>query len=97
MNETLVELLAGTAGLTIIAGMIIDNYADHLFSNGDVRNYFEGVKYCLSFARNVDLKDYALPQLKIEHKYPQLQKHLWPRPQLPIQFIIDPNLDPNKY
>ena len=78
MNETLVELLAGVTGLTIVAGAIIDSYADHLNRNGDVKSYLDGVKYCLFFARNVDLRDYGLPQEEIQQKYPQLQKYLRP-------------------
>jgi hypothetical protein len=97
MNETLVELIAGAAAITILGSMVIDVYADRLNWNGDTKNYLDGVKYCFSFARNVDVKDFNLPKKELEEKYPQLQKYLRPRPQHPIEFIIDPNLDSNLY
>ena len=97
MEDTLLEIIAGAATVTILGSMVIDVYADKLNWNGDVKNYLDGVKYCLSFAKNVDLRDYNLSQEEIEQKYPQLQKYLGPRPQQPIEFVIDPNLDSNLY
>jgi len=78
MEDSIAQLLVAGGTVVGLGTMVAGYYAHLLNHDGTVKSHLDGWKYCLTFAKDVDFKDYDLSKNELHEKYPQLQKFLRP-------------------